>query len=688
MSLTGKRLTLSEQAFSGLKQNLNSKFVLYFKISESSVCLKANTFGDVTQAFNSTLRVSFNLREQNDLVFKRDSIRNFYQGIGAQFQMYVLQPSEVRLESQSVTNLIQDQSSSLELWISKADSNFVIEQNAFNKTKQARDAMIKFGYQSSEGYFYQSPNAFLNLVGDLSSQIVYDISPGTNFNLRFSPRPMPRIMPLMTNNMSIEEAIYRMFPNLGRQSRPDQISLNDYKLESEDFCRVSEIPFDVLVKLRPDTECSCSVYYLYRLVRRIRNNSDWIQFTPECYQNKLKQLGVNSKGDGLNEQKDLKSLEDLCKFRDMVNSCRLAAANTKPIESVNGSSLKDCDASFEYFESDQVNTNDESYVYDIGSETDTIIEDGEDESQEDDDDPKSEDKNDNSIYSKFSYDDDKIEYGEVSTDEDDDTSDIYDLDDEEGDSDDYVDTDSKDSKLVRPIHIEQETVSHENPNKVKIGYKLSLIHIMFILILSTILVAILIAVFVVFRINKREQSVSQNEDNEDSDDDDDEDGEDSDEYNDNDNKDLVPNRKSNRSLFEQFKGKFTSYTHSNKKNKPRLPSMNAKENESLSNKSLVVQCDRKNSVTSSLTSSIDYVQNNISSDNSAEDEKLKNILITNLIVSEQNESNSANCNNNRKEKRIYNSRLTNLESKDSNENNQSSHDYLDAKIKQNYDVHN
>jgi len=116
--------------------------------------------------------------------------------------------------------------------------------------------------------------------------------------------------------------------------------------------------------------------------------------------------------------------------------------------------------------------------------------------------------------------------------------------------------------------------------------------------------------------------------------------------------------------------------------------MNANENESLSNKSLVVQCDRKNSVTSSLTSSIDYAQNSISSDNSAEDEKLKNILITNLIVSEQNESNSANCNNNRKEKRIYNSRLTNLESKDSNENNQSSHDYLDAKIKQNYDVHN
>lgn len=169
---------------------------------------------------------------------------------------------------------------------------------------------------------------------------------GSKFKLSFAPRPVPRFLPISLQagsdaKESIEEISYKIYPNLGRTSRPDNLSLKDYSLKAEDFCKIIDIPFDVQVKLRANTECSCSVYFLFRMLRKIHKNlnMNWLINAPECYQNKFisilnnetKQMSTveeETKLDKvqqtthLNELNDLTMLEDMCHFEDMVKSCR------------------------------------------------------------------------------------------------------------------------------------------------------------------------------------------------------------------------------------------------------------------------------------------------------------------------------------------------------------------------------
>ncbi len=360
LNLSGKRLTLSEQAFSLMKQNTNSQFIMFTNLSESSsVCLKPKTFADITQGLNSTVRISFQLNNQNDFLMQQNSIENLKQNVTSQFQVYILKPINVKLESESVSNLDQDTLSNFELWVNKAKSNFILDQNSFSKINQAKESTIQIGYVSSQdgSVYYQSPNTFNQLKSEYNSQIIYDFSSGTKFSLKYAARPMPRIMPNIKNsNLTIEEQLFKMFPNLGRQSRPDLLNLNEYKLEANDFCSISEIPFDVLVKLRPDTDCSCSVYYLYRSIRKIRNDTDnkWVLNAPECYQKKIlaneKKL---TKDGGLNEMNNLNELENMCKFKEMIANCK-SIGDFKPSKQVDSSQLKECENSFDYFESAQV----------------------------------------------------------------------------------------------------------------------------------------------------------------------------------------------------------------------------------------------------------------------------------------------------------------------------------------------
>ena len=234
LNLSGKRLTLSEQAFSLMKQDTNSQFIIFANLSaSSSVCLKPKTFADITQGLNSTVRISFQLNNQNDFVMQQNSIENLKQNVTSQFQVYILKPINVQLESESVSSLDQDTLSNFELWVNKAKSNFILDQNSFSKINQAKESSIQIGYVSSQdgSVYYQSPNTFSQLKSEFNSQIIYDFSPGTKFSLKYAARPMPRIMPNIKNsNLTIEEQLFKMFPNLGRQSRPDLLNLNEKQM--------------------------------------------------------------------------------------------------------------------------------------------------------------------------------------------------------------------------------------------------------------------------------------------------------------------------------------------------------------------------------------------------------------------------------------------------------------------------
>jgi len=85
-------------------------------------------------------------------------------------------------------------------------------------------------------------------------------------------------------------------------------------LSPDNFCAVSQIPFDVVVKLNSKTECSCTIYYLYRIVRRLdapNGIKEWLSFTPECYRNLV-----------LDKTNQLESLEKECKFNELVQNCQ------------------------------------------------------------------------------------------------------------------------------------------------------------------------------------------------------------------------------------------------------------------------------------------------------------------------------------------------------------------------------
>ncbi len=157
----------------------------------------------------------------------------------------------------------------------------------------------------------------------------------------------------------------RMYPDLARGSRPDTINLQTYRLEANDFCKVVQVPFDVTVKLSADTECSCSVYYLYRTVRLVKEKTDqaWLAHVPTCYKEKyLAQLAKDEKNEEkneddsssfktLNELNNLSKLEEMCQFREMSENCAKLEKDASQYEDSNSDQNAQCVGgnSFEFY---------------------------------------------------------------------------------------------------------------------------------------------------------------------------------------------------------------------------------------------------------------------------------------------------------------------------------------------------
>ena len=320
----GKYLKIRQDVFSNLIQSERAKFLIYVHLNESNICLKNNTFSNLKQMSNSTLRLTFLLNQKNNLVFNENSFSDMKQDLNSIIQIYVLRPNRILIEQLAFSNLNQSKSSLFEIWASKSESDFIIKSNAFKNVRQMSESLIRLGFTySSNGYFKQSPFSFVDLISDdSSSQVVYDFTQGTKFILKFPPRRVPRIMiPIDNKKQSLESISWKMYPNLGRTSRPDKIILQDYLLSEKDFCKIVSIPFDVLVKLNTNTKCSCSVYYLYRVIRKYYAESDdlnWLLAAPDCYRRDyLKSIRENN----LDTKNDLDLIEEKCDFGKMIENC-------------------------------------------------------------------------------------------------------------------------------------------------------------------------------------------------------------------------------------------------------------------------------------------------------------------------------------------------------------------------------
>lgn len=74
---------------------------MFFKISDSSLCIKPFTFGNIHQGRNSTLRSTFLLSEDNSVFFNKHSIVNYMQNVNSKFEVYALKLDQLVIESVS-----------------------------------------------------------------------------------------------------------------------------------------------------------------------------------------------------------------------------------------------------------------------------------------------------------------------------------------------------------------------------------------------------------------------------------------------------------------------------------------------------------------------------------------------------------------------------------------------------------
>jgi hypothetical protein len=369
----GKIIELSESVFANLEQSKISKFILNFNssIGSDNLCLKKSLFSNLKQNFNSTLRLILQISESSSILFNSESLNSIKQAQHSLFQVYIFGANNILLDENCLTNLEQAQSSIFEIWSSKVGGEFKIQTHAFKSIRQASNSSIKLGFTNSKetSVFEQLNLAFDDFRSANDSQLIYDFSLSKNFLLNFPSRPMPRmILQPVSNNrdyskrsQSIEEIALRLYPELGRQQRPDVLSFQNYQLKSSDFCKIAKIPFDVFVKLDQNTECTCSVFYLYRVLRHIKaENVDqkWLSNVPKCYKDKfLLSLMADQDQDSVEDltainDRDIKksvldTLEEQCKFREMIQNCNKNDLNAQFKEK---DSLKCSTKDFEYFE--------------------------------------------------------------------------------------------------------------------------------------------------------------------------------------------------------------------------------------------------------------------------------------------------------------------------------------------------
>lgn len=425
---------------------------------------------------------------------------------------------------------------------------------------------------------------------------------------------------------------WKIFPNLGRQSRPDRLSLQEYKLDSNDFCKIVDVPFDVLVKLNPNTECSCVVYYLYRIVRLMNDDEggdlSWLNSAPECYR---KKYNIWMKESEPGQANDLNQLEASCKFNELINNCKSEPTVTVDEETISGLSSSICDSSFDYYTNDvkdasvsllttksskKNNDNDLSSDEDIEDE---IEDDDDDDSIDDDDSDEEDDDNDqDDNINKINDTKNKIankntNYDEKENDSDAENDDENDADDDDSDEDYIVDDDIKsydfknidvknkqsDNKLSEPVIENKTTLSSRFASIIyKLFHNSSILGLIIIVITSIILIGIVVFIVVLLKCRHRIKGFSVYYDDEDDDNYDIEDDDNEDDV----EVDLKEPSKSK--MISSLMSKSNQYNYSMFENKPNEPkngnNYTVCDMNDPSNKVVLVKCDRSESINSSI----------------------------------------------------------------------------------------
>ena len=109
---------------------------------------------------------------------------------------------------------------------------------------------------------------------------------------------------LLFQIMNSSDFYFRLNQSISLQ----RIEIVDRSLSSHDFCRISNIPSHIPIKLLYDNECSCPIYYLYRHLRHKLIPSILKDLTPLCYLN----MSLN----------DIEHIENECSFKSKISDCQ------------------------------------------------------------------------------------------------------------------------------------------------------------------------------------------------------------------------------------------------------------------------------------------------------------------------------------------------------------------------------
>ena len=310
----GKYVKLTENLIKNVQQGTNSQFIVLLDSISSSICVPKNTIKNFKQNKNSSLNISF-VGNKRNLYVDSSAFVDIEQGDDSFIGLYGHGHLNTYFKSYALQSLTQKQNSFLEVLFTEVVS-LTFDDYSLSKIKQFDKSRILIGFKSNGGVFQQSAIVFDKFEQDSNSYFTYDFSQGSNFNLRFPPRIVPRMIGVnqesSSDSNSNNKILESLYPNLGIANRPPhRISLVEYVLESKDFCKIHEIPSDMIIQLAPKTTCSCAIFYLYRELRKSINHSLWLSYAPKCYQDVFH-----------SPQPNFVNIETECNFNNLKESCK------------------------------------------------------------------------------------------------------------------------------------------------------------------------------------------------------------------------------------------------------------------------------------------------------------------------------------------------------------------------------
>lgn len=243
------------------------------------------TFDNVKQNLNSTFQLEINSGQ--NILFTSQSFNNIRQSLQSKLLISIINSFDVYFSEYSLKNFYQENQSLIDISV-KYGQNLIFENYAIYYSN-----ILRIAFQHSRGTLQMATNAFSRI-----NQSILECLPSNFLNFLFLIDADVKLIFQITNS---SDFYFRFNQSISFKL----IEILDRFLSPNDFCRISNIPSHVPIKLLSDTSCSCTVYYLYRyhLDRSILK-----KITPTCYSN----MSSN----------EIELEENECSFENKISHCQ------------------------------------------------------------------------------------------------------------------------------------------------------------------------------------------------------------------------------------------------------------------------------------------------------------------------------------------------------------------------------